>query len=200
LIREIVLAISGASGSIYGLRALEVLLSLGLRVHLLISETAYQVIKLELALDLSSGKDALLAYLKDKRVDFDSKQLQLWNTHNLAASCSSGSHLTAGMLIAPCSAGTLGRIASGVSGDLIARSADVCLKEKRRLVLMLRETPLNDIQLENMLKVSRSGGVILPASPAFYHQPESIDDLIDFVLGKALDSLKIEHALFRRWG
>ncbi len=126
-------------------------------------------------------------------------QLTLWSPENVAASISSGSYKTQGMIIAPCSMGTIANIAAGTSNNLIARAADVCLKERRKLVLLARETPLNTIHLRNMLTLSEMGAVIAPAAPGFYHKPQSIQDQINFVLGKALDVLGIENEMFSRW-
>lgn len=125
--------------------------------------------------------------------------LSLWSPENVAASISSGSYKTQGMIIAPCSMGTIANIAAGTSNNLIARAADVVLKERRKLVLLARETPLNTIHLRNMLTLSEMGAVIVPAAPGFYHKPQSIQDQINFVLGKALDVLGIENEMFLRW-
>ena len=126
-------------------------------------------------------------------------QLNIWSPDNVAASISSGSYKTQGMIIAPCSMGTIANIAAGTSNNLIARAADVTLKERRRLVLLARETPLNTIHLRNMLALSEMGAIVVPAAPGFYHKPQSMQDQIDFVLGKALDVLGIENEMFLRW-
>ncbi len=125
--------------------------------------------------------------------------LTIWSPENVAASISSGSYKTQGMIIAPCSMGTIANIAAGTSNNLIARAADVVLKERRKLVLLARETPLNTIHLRNMLTLSEMGAVVVPAAPGFYHKPQSIQDQINFVLGKALDVLGIENEMFLRW-
>ena len=190
-------AITGASGSIYGIRLLEELLKAGCHVNLVISETGREVLLHETGIDLrgteEEAREKALIHFKNKG------SLTFFDNSNLFASVSSGSHRTNGMIIAPCSMGTLGRIASGHSQKLIERTADVMLKEKRRLILVPRETPLNQIHLENMLKLSKIGVDIVPAMPAFYQKPASLDDLVNFVIGKTLDLLGIEHSLFERW-
>lgn len=190
-------AITGASGSIYGIRLVEELLKAGCHVNLVISDTGKEVLLHETGIDLRGPEDdakkKALGYFKKKG------SIALFDNNNLFASISSGSHKTDGMIIAPCSMGALGRIASGHSQRLIERTADVMLKEKRRLIIVPRETPLNQIHLENMLKLSRMDVDIVPAMPAFYQRPESIDDLVNFVIGKVLDLLRIEHTLFERW-
>lgn len=191
-------AITGASGSVYGIRLVEELLKAGCHVNLVISETGKEVLLHEIGIDLrgseeEAGKKAL-KYFKARK-----DSLKLFDNSNLFASISSGSYRSDGMIIAPCSMGTLGRIASGHSQKLIERTADVMLKEKRRLVLVPRETPLNQIHLENMLKLSRMDVDIVPAMPAFYQRPKTLDDLVNFVVGKVLDLLRIEHNLFERW-
>lgn len=198
--KPITVAITGASGFIYGLRLLEFLLSQDFTVDLVLSKTAHKVAKLESSLNLVEEKQS-----ENKKLILDNlnlntnKNLNLWSENNLAASISSGSYRSQGMIIIPCSMGAIGRIANGISDDLIARCADVCLKEKNKLILVARETPLNTIHLQNMLNLSQLGAIILPAMPAFYHQPKTIDDLINFVVGKALDSFGIDHELFNRW-
>jgi flavin prenyltransferase len=200
---SITLAITGASGSIYGLKSLEFLLASNFSVELILSATALKVIKIELGLDLSSKnaeqKSSLEVYFKQVNADVSLSNLNIWSVDNLAASISSGSYRNQGMIIIPCSMGAIGRIANGTSEDLIARSADVCLKERKKLVIVPRETPLNSIHLENMLKLSREGAHIVPAMPAFYNQPKSIDDLVSFVVGKAMDCFGVENQIFKRW-
>jgi len=205
-------AITGASGSIYGMRLIEELLKAGCCVNLVISETGKEVILHETGLDFrgsedEAGKKVLKYFKKNPPIPPLSKggkrgfhdRLNYFDNGNLFASISSGSHKTDGMIIAPCSMGTLGRIASGHSQKLIERTADVMLKEKRRLIIVPRETPLNQIHLENMLKLSKMNVDIVPAMPAFYQRPENIDDLVNFVVGKILDLLGIEQNLFERW-
>lgn len=190
-------AITGASGSIYGIRLVEELLKAGCHVNLVISETGKEVLLHETGIDLRGTEEE--AQKKTKKY-FKKSSITLFDNSNLFASISSGSYNSDGMIIVPCSMGTLGRVASGHSVSLIERTADVMLKEKRRLILVPRETPLNQIHLENMLKLSRMNVDIIPAMPAFYQRPKTMDDLINFVVGKVLDLLKVEHSLFERWG
>lgn len=181
---RLIVAITGASGSIYSRRLLEVLRGKGVEVHLVVSDSAKLVIEQEL------GNIQVLETLAD----------QVHNSKDLKAPLTSGSFNVDGMVIIPASMKTIAAIASGYSDNLIARAADVQLKERRPLVLVPRETPLSAIHLENMAKLSQLGVIILPAMPAFYHKPKTIIDLVDFVVGKVLDQLGIEHDLYRRWG
>ena len=224
---NLVLAITGASGSIYAVRLLEVLSAAGINVHLTISPSGMQVIEQELGLkvdlenfDLSqllpsesdiaddSKLGSLLAgsasgsVLRSIFSDSDITPSRVIYHHYLdfTAGIASGSFLTGGMVICPCSMGTLSSLASGQSSNLIHRAADVHLKERRKLIVVPRETPLGSIQLENMKRLADAGAVILPAMPGFYHNPMTIPDLIDFVVGRICDQLDIEHALFQRWG
>lgn len=182
---EIIIGVSGASGVQYGIRLLETLGKIkGFETHLVISESAKKLIKIETELSISSVEE--LAE-------------HVYSDDDFTAPIASGSHKTRGMVIAPCSMKTLASIAIGMSDTLISRAADVCLKEKRPLVLMLRETPLNLIHIENMERAIKAGASILPACPAFYTKPESIDDIINFMAGRALDLIGIEHNLYKRW-
>jgi 4-hydroxy-3-polyprenylbenzoate decarboxylase len=181
---KIVVAITGASGVIYGKRLLEVLSEKNIETHLIISEGAKEIIVSELSL---------------KKDDIERLATHAYQINDLSSPLSSGSFITDGMVIVPCSSKTLAGIANGYSDNLILRAAEVTIKQGRKLILVPRETPVSAIQLENMLKLARLGVVILPAMPAFYHDPKSIDDLIDFIVGKILDSLNIEHNLFKRW-
>jgi 4-hydroxy-3-polyprenylbenzoate decarboxylase len=183
--RRIVVGISGSSGPIYGIRMLEALRATGdTEIHLVLTEAA----RLTIAVETDWSVAAVLSL---GHVIHDCK--------DLAASISSGSFLTDGMIIAPCSMRTLGEIAHTIAGNLLTRAADVHLKERRRLILMVRETPLHLGHLRNMVLASEAGAVILPPIPAFYHHPETIDDLIHHSVGKALDLLSIPHQLFARW-
>ena len=189
----VTVAMTGASGSIYGIRLIEELLSSGIHVSLVLSDAASLVIKEETSMDWASEE-----HIKDH---FKRKSgLSYFSNKNFFSPLASGSSCPSTMVIAPCSMGTLGRIAGGISSNLIERAADVVLKEKGKLILLPRETPMNDIHLENMLKLSRMDAVIVPAMPGFYHNPKTIDDLINFVVGKLLDQIGIEHNLFKRWG
>lgn len=191
---KILLAITGASGSIYGLRLLEELLRGGHNVTLVASESGLEVCKYETGVSLGDAK-ALC-----QRWNLSDLNLTLRDANDLWAPEASGSAAPDAMVIAPCSMGTLGRIAAGISGNLIERAADVMLKESCPLLLVPRETPFSAIHLENLLKLSRCGARIIPAMPAFYHKPESVEQLVDFVVGKLLDQLGVEHSLFKRWG
>lgn len=197
----LIVGITGASGSIYGLRLFQFLVTSGYKVELVISNSALKVMKDELNIELSNNPEELrkqiVSFLK---LNIDSKDcFNIWAYDNIAASISSGSYRTGGMVIIPASMGTVGAIASGTSDNLITRAADVCLKERRRLIILPREMPFNTIHLENLLKLSSLGAIIAPASPAFYNQPRSLNDSIDFVVGKVLDLFDIDHSLFKRW-
>lgn len=191
---NILVAITGASGSIYGLRLLEELLKAGHQVTLVASASGRKVCRFETGVELADA-DTLKA-----RWAVPDANLILRGAHDLWAPEASGSAAPEAMVIAPCSMGTLGRIAAGISGTLIERAADVMLKERRPLLLLPRETPFSSIHLKNLLTLSQAGARIVPAMPAFYQQPATIEDLVDFLVGKLLDQLGINHSLFRRWG
>lgn len=182
---EIIVGISGASGVQYGIRILETLKSMeGFETHLVISGSAKKLIDIETEFSVKEVEQ-----LGDHVYDDD----------DFTAPIASGSHRSKGMIIAPCSMKTLASVASGMSDTLISRAADVCLKEKRPLILMTRETPLNLIHIDNMKKACEAGAIILPACPAFYPKPKTLDDIIDFMAGRALDLLGVEHNLYKRW-
>jgi len=191
-----VLAITGASGSVYGLRMLQYLLEIEQPVELLISRGARQVMKEEMGLEFGENlKTELISYLSLPA----ESPLHLHRLDDYGASVASGSFRTIGMAVAPCSIGTLGSIASGLTESLIYRAAAVTLKEKRPLVVLLREMPFGQIQLKQMLALSDAGATVACASPGFYHKPQSIQDLIDFVVGRVLDQFGFDHSLFKRW-
>ncbi|MBM0064639.1 UbiX family flavin prenyltransferase [Alkalicoccobacillus gibsonii] len=190
-----IVGMTGASGGIYGIRLVQELLGTGHDVHLVLTEATWQVFQAEMKLDISD-RDQVIAELFNERQE----NLHVYDLHNYAAPIASGSFRTKGMIVIPCSMGSLSGMAIGASGNLIERAADVMLKEKRPLVIVPRETPLHQIQLENMLTLSKAGATILPAMPGFYHNPTTMEELIDFVVGKALDVLGVEHELFKRWG
>ncbi len=195
----IALAITGASGAAYGLRLLQCLLQAERRVWLMLSDAARVVIPLETGLQLPDALDGT-ADLLAKRYGAAADQLQLFGRQQWMAPVASGSNAPAAMVVCPCSTGTLSAIAAGASDNLIERAADVALKERRQLILMLRETPLSAIHLENMLKLARLGVVIMPASPGFYQRPRRVEEMIDFMVARVLDHLRIEHELLSRWG
>jgi 4-hydroxy-3-polyprenylbenzoate decarboxylase len=194
--KNLAVGITGASGAIYGVRLVRELLRGGHTVHLMITEAGWQVFRDELDWQ-TEDRERLLA--EQLQRDYPGS-LRYWTLRDFSSPVASGSHRGDGMIIIPCSMGTLSGIAHGASGNLLERAADVMLKEGRKLVLVPRETPLNAIHLENMLTLSRLGAKILPAMPGYYHKPQTMDDLINFVVGKALDALDIPHQLFRRWG
>ena len=214
---SIVVAITGASGSVYVVRLLQVLLERGQTVDLIVSAAGRQVMLQETGssfpLDTAQGsawKSLIARSLSDQIAEpwglkpLDCEQLcgtlHVHPLHNFSASIASGSSQTLGMVICPCSTGTLSAIATGASSNLIHRAADVHLKERRKLILVPRETPLSRITLRNMLTVTDAGAVVLPAMPGYYHQPLAIADLIDFVVARICDQLEIKHQLSRRWG
>lgn len=196
--KQIVVAITGASGSIYGLRLVEELLRADCRVTLLLSKSGLEVLRYETGLEWQGAPQQLQQQM---RQHFGvAEQLRHFAADDLFAPVASGSSAPDAVVIAPCSMGTLGRIAGGISDNLIERVADVALKERRELLLLPRETPLNQIHLENLLRLCRAGAQIVPAMPAFYHRPTELRELVDFMVGKVLDSLRIEHRLLPRWG
>ena len=197
--KKITLAITGASGAQYGFRLLQALLDQGCEVHLLISAAARQVCALEMSIDLPNEDKAILDYVA-KKFQCDTTRLHLYSEKQWVAPVASGSNAPEAMIVCPCSSGTLSAIATGASDNLIERAADVMLKEQKKLILVHREMPLSVIHLEHQLTLGRLGVVIMPASPGFYHQPDSISDLIDFVVARILDHLAIEHQLMQRWG
>lgn len=199
---DIVLAITGASGSQYGVRLLEVLLRAGRTVHLVISPAAGEVFERELGqrIPLLPKQFDPAQLLGRASEGLDLSRLHYHDVRNFQAGIASGSFITAGMVVCPCSLGTVAAIAHGVGENLIHRAADVHLKERRKLVLVPRETPLGVIQLRNLLAVAEAGAVVLPAMPAFYTLPQTISDMVDFIVGRVCDQLGVEHTLLRRWG
>ena len=192
--RPIVVAITGASGAPYAVRLLESLTAARRRVQLIVSPHGLRLLATEM--DIASI-DALRARVGAERWD---PFVKCFDDADRGAAPASGSALSAGMVICPCSMGTLSAIAAGSSRSLVERAADVALKERRKLILVPRETPLSAIHLENMLRVTHAGGVILPAAPGFYHRPRGIDDLVNFVVARVLDHLDVPHHLAARWG
>jgi 4-hydroxy-3-polyprenylbenzoate decarboxylase len=197
-LQRVFVALTGASGSVYGLRLVEQLCLNNIEVTFTASCSGTQVCREETGLDLSGDPDRaaerLYAHLEVRT------GLEMVHPDDMFCPAASGSAAPDAMIVVPCSMGTLARIACGISGNLIERAADVMIKERRPLLLVPRETPLSAIHLENMLRLSRAGAQIIPAMPAFYHQPDSVIDMVDFVVGKVLDQLSVEHELYRRWG
>lgn len=193
------LAITGASGVQYGFRLLEILLQKNHTVYLMISKAAQVVIGMETDIALPGRCKDMKKFLVEK-YSCGATQLHVFGEDEWTAPTASGGGLVDAMVLCPCSMGALSAVATGASNNLIERSADVMLKERRKLILVPRETPYSDIHLENMLKLSRMGAVILCANPGFYNNAKTIDDLIDFVVGKILDQLSVSHALQPRWG
>src|SRR3984893_4277334 len=197
---DLVLAMTGASGTPYGVRLLEVLLQAGRTVHLTISPAAVQVLEQELERKVRLERFDLHDLLGGEMARGAAQQLHYPDFRDVRAGIASGSFLTGGMVICPCSMGTVAAIAHGLSQNLIHRAADVHLKERRRLVLVPRETPLNLVQLRNLTACVEAGAVVLPAMPAFYTRPRSLQDAVDFIVGRICDQIGVEHRLLRRWG
>lgn len=197
--KTITLAYTGASGMPYGIRLLELLLAGGNQVYLLYSQAAQIVAHQEMQLVLPSRpKEA--EELFRRRFNASEGQLRVFGREDWFAPVASGSNPADAMVICPCTMGTLAAIAAGLSQKLIERSADVMLKENRKLILVPRETPFSAIHLENMLKLARSGAIILPPNPGFYHHPGTVQDIVDFVVARILDHLAVAHTLMPRWG
>jgi 4-hydroxy-3-polyprenylbenzoate decarboxylase len=196
------IAVTGASGSIYGVRLLEYLLKNGHKAYLIITKEGSLILKEEVGYDWSAsggGSEKAIEKRIKKDLKLEKVRLTFFNEENLYAPISSGSVKVDAMVVIPCSMKTLSGIAHGYANNLVERAADVMIKEGRPLTLVPRETPLNTIHIRNMLTLSEIGVKIIPAMPAFYSKPKDIGDLVDFVVGKVLDSLRIENSLFRRW-
>ena len=197
--RSVTLALTGASGMPYGMRLLACLLEADVSVYLLVSSAAQIVAKQELDMTLPSRASELEALLAAQYATRPG-QLRVFGREEWFAPVASGSNPADAMVVCPCTMGTLAAIAQGLSDNLIERAADVSIKEQRKLILVPRETPYSAIHLENMLKLARLGVVILPPNPGFYHHPQSIEALVDFVVARILDQLHIPHQLMARWG
>ena len=182
--KRLVVGITGASGSVYALRLIDVLRAQGIEVHAVITDSGQRVLDYECGVTMEE---------LSRRVDV------LYPNTDVGAAIASGSFRMDAMVVLPCSMKTAGAIAHGVTDDLLTRAADVTLKEGRRLLLVPRETPMHEIHLENLLRLARAGAVIMPAAPGFYHRPETLDDLVNMMVGKILDRLGIEAELFSRW-
>ena len=197
--KTICLALTGASGMPYGIRLLECLLAAGCRVQLLYSQVAQIVARQEMDLELPSRASEVQSMLRERYAALPG-ELFVYGRDEWFAPVASGSNAPDAMVVCPCTMGTLAAIAQGLASRLIERAADVVIKEQRKLVLVPREAPLSAIHLENMLKLARLGVCILPPSPGFYHHPQSVGDLVDFVVARILDQLGVAHALMPRWG
>jgi flavin prenyltransferase len=195
----IAVALTGASGMPYGLRLIECLIETGARVYLLYSQAAHIVAKQELDLTIPPRAQDAEKFFSE-RYRAAPGQLRVFAREDWFAPVASGSNPADAMAICPCSMGTLAAVAAGLSDSLIERAADVMLKEKRKLVIVPRETPFSVLHLENMLRLANAGAVILPANPGFYHHPKSVDALVDFIVARVLDQLGVRHTLMQRWG
>ena len=197
--KTICLAFTGASGIPYGVRLLECLLAAGCRVQLLYSQVAQIVARQEMALELPARASEAQIFFRERFASLPGS-LEVYGREEWFAPVASGSNPPDAMIVCPCTMGTLASIAQGMASNLIERAADVVLKEGRKLVLVPRETPFSMIHLENMLRLSRAGAVILPPNPGFYHHPESVGELVDFVVARILDQVAVPHSLMQRWG
>lgn len=196
---SIALAMTGASGAAYGLRLLQCLIHAGQQVHLMLSKPAQVVIAMETEVKLSGSPQNIEQKLSQIYAAAEG-QLKVWGDAQWISPVASGSSAPRAMVVCPCTSAMLSAVAQGSSTDLMERAADVAIKEQRKLILVHRETPLSAIHLENMLKLTRLGVVILPANPGFYQKPQTVDDLVDFVVARILDHLDIDHQLLPRWG
>ena len=195
----VVVAVTGASGAPYAVRLIEVLLASNHTVELTISTAGQIVLRQECGILVDLNEFHIEQLLPDARAEF-AERLVYHHYGDFMTGIASGSHLTTGMVLCPCSGSTLGAVANGTGNNLIHRAAEVHLKERRRLILVPRETPLSLVYLENLTKAARAGAVVLPASPGWYNQPQGLSDLVDFVVARILDQLQIEHQLGSRWG
>lgn len=197
--RPVTVALTGASGAQYGLRLVEALVAAGHEVWVMISKAAHLVIETETDASLPARPERLALALIE-RSGAAPGQIRCFGREDWMAPVASGSGAPSAMVICPCSTGTLSAVATGASNNLIERAADVALKERRQLILVPRETPFSAVHLEHMLSLTRMGAVILPAAPGFYHRPETVEDLVDFIVARILNQLGIEHRLMPRWG
>ena len=195
----IAVAITGASGTQYGLRLVECLLAAGRQVQLMLSQAGQVVINMETDLEVPGRTAEMHAYLVE-HFGCPPGQLHVYGRQQWTAPVASGTNPPEAMVICPCTTGTLASVAAGICNDLIDRAADVALKERRKLIVVLRETPLSTIHLQNMLTLSQAGAVIMPANPGFYFRPSRVEELVDFMVARILDHLNVPHALGARWG
>lgn len=197
---RITVALSGASGAQYGLRLIEVLLQSGYPVNILLTNAALMVLTLEMDINLGGGNHEQKKRLMARFNVTDEALIHLYSEKDWTAPLASGSNTSYAMVICPCSMGMLAAVATGQSNNLIERAADVMMKERKHLMLVVREAPFNQIHLENMLKLSQMGVTIMPANPGFYHRPKTVEDIIDFMVARILDQLQIPHTLLTPWG
>jgi 4-hydroxy-3-polyprenylbenzoate decarboxylase len=197
--KTVAIALTGASGTGYGLRVLQGLVDAEARVYLLISQAAQVVLRMEAGLEVPARPKEATAFFTD-HLGARPGQISVFGRQQWTAPVASGTNPPDAMAIVPCTTGTLGNIAAGLSEDLIDRAADVTMKEGRKLILVIRETPFTQIHLENMLRLARAGAVIMPANPGFYFNPQSVEDVIDFIAARVLDHLGVPHRLSARWG
>lgn len=197
--KTVTLIMTGASGADYGLRLLEELLQAGIKVYLLLSRPAQIVINMETSLRLPSRASDIQSLLVEK-YDLSQGQLSVFEKEQWMAPIASGPGVADATVVCPCTTGTLSAIATGSSKNLLERAADVALKERKKLILVVRETPFSEIHLQNMLTLTRMGAVIMPASPGFYHKPKEVSDLVDFMVARVLEHLQIKHQLLPVWG
>jgi len=197
--KTVAVALTGASGTQYGLRLTECLVRAGVRVYLMVTQAAQVVLRMEADVDVPARPAEAEAFFIE-RFSALPGQLRVFGRQQWTAPVASGTNPPDAMVVCPCTTGTLATIASGMSQDLIDRAADVALKEGRKLILVIRETPFTAIHLENMLRLSRAGAVIMPANPGFYFRPETIDEIVDFMVARVLDHLDVPHTLMQRWG
>ncbi len=195
----VIIAMTGASGTAYGLRLLEILLKSGCPVYLLVSKAAQMVLAMETPLDIPTRPADMQRFFTE-HFNVGKSLLTVFSREDWTAPIASGSHRAQHMVVCPCTTGTLAAIANGNSDNLMERAADVMLKEQRKLIVVVRETPLSVIHIENMLKLAKAGATILPANPGFYHQPQEIEGLVDFIVARILDHIGVEHELLPRWG
>lgn len=196
---SVTLIMTGASGAVYGLRLLEELVKAGSKIYLLLSRPAHIVIKMETDLQLPIRASEVELFFS-KKYQAKAGQIKVFEKEQWLAPIASGSGVADATVVCPCTTGTLSSIAVGSSKNLLERAADVALKERKKLILVIRETPLSEIHLENMLKLTRMGAIMMPANPGFYFKPKSLDDIVDFMVARVLDHLDIEHTLQERWG
>ena len=197
--KTVALAITGASGSRYALRLLECLLETDSRVYLMISQAGQVVLKMESGSEVASRPEDAERFFAER---FGSRpgHLRVFGRRQWTAPVASGTNPPDAMVVCPCTTGTLATIAAGMCQDLIDRAADVVLKERRKLILVVRETPFSVIHLENMTRLAKAGALIMPANPGFYFNPQTVDEIVDFMVARVLDQLEIPHTLMRRWG